>query len=79
MTEVHAHEVLRMMEGNNYATEAVLRRAIVERFGEEQLFYTCSAKGMNVDALIVFLEQKGKFKSSEVGFTMDISKVCKDY
>ncbi|MFI3301967.1 MAG: YecH family metal-binding protein [Rikenellaceae bacterium] len=79
MTEIHAHEVLHMMEGNNYASTAILRQAIVEKFGEEQLFYACSAKGMNVDALIEFLEKKGKFKGEQSGFTMDITKVCNDY
>ncbi|MFI3303297.1 MAG: YecH family metal-binding protein [Rikenellaceae bacterium] len=82
MTEKHAHEVLHMMEGNNYATKAALRSAIVEKFGEDQLFYACSAKGLGVDALIEFLEKKGKFKSAEScddGFTMDINKVCESY
>ena len=42
MEQLHAHEVLHMMEGNSY-TEASLRAAIVEKFGEHQRFYTCSA------------------------------------
>ncbi len=76
--EIHAHEVLHMMEGNSYTKES-LRSAIVAKFGAESLFYACSAKGMDVDKLIVFLEGKGKFKSTDQGFTMDISKVCNDY
>lgn len=38
MEQLHAHEVLHMMEGNSY-TEASLRAAIIERFGEAQRFY----------------------------------------
>ncbi|MFI3266115.1 MAG: YecH family metal-binding protein [Rikenellaceae bacterium] len=78
MNEVHAHEVLRMMEGNSYSQES-LKQAIIEKFGAEQLFYTCSAKGLNIDNLITFLEAKGKFKGFEQGFTVDLEAVCEDY
>ena len=42
MEQLHAHEVLHMMEGNSYS-EASLKEAIVKTFGEDQRFYTCSA------------------------------------
>ena len=58
MEQLHAHEVLHMREGNSY-TEASLRAAIVEKFGEHQRFYTCSADNMEVDELIGFLNEKG--------------------
>ena len=69
MEQLHAHEVLHMMEGNSYS-EASLKEAIVKTFGEDQRFYTCSAEN------IVFLKQKGKFMPVENGFTVDITKVC---
>lgn len=75
MEQLHAHEVLHMMEGNSYS-EASLKEAIIEKFGKDQLFYTCSADSMNVDDLIVFLKNKGKFMTSDNGFTVDITKVC---
>ena len=50
MEQLHAHEVLHMMEGNSY-TEASLRAAIVEKFGEHQRFYTCSANFSTIAAL----------------------------
>lgn len=75
MEQLHAHEVLHMMEGNSY-TEASLKDAIISQFGAEQLFYACSAEGMNVDELIVFLTAKGKFMPANDGFTVDITKVC---
>ncbi len=78
MSDIHAHEILRMMEGNSY-TAATLREAIIEKFGTEARFETCSAKGMDVDTTIEFLTAKGKFKPTESGFTMDIEKVCSDY
>ena len=70
MEQLHAHEVLHMMEGNSYS-EASLKEAIVKTFGEDQRFYTCSAEN-----IIVFLKQKGKFMPVENGFTVDITKVC---
>lgn len=75
MEQLHAHEVLHMMEGNSYS-EVSLKEAIISKFGKEQRFYTCSAQDMNVDELIVFLKEKGKFMPSDDGFTVDISKVC---
>ncbi len=78
MNDIHAHEVLRMMEGNSYST-ATLREAIIQRFGADQLFHTCSAKGLGVDALIEFLTAKGKFRPEADGFTVDLTKVCDEY
>lgn len=75
MEQLHAHEVLHMMEGNSYS-EASLKEAIVRQFGESQKFYACSADNMDIDELIVFLKRKGKFMPADDGFTVDISKVC---
>lgn len=75
MEQLHAHEVLHMMEGNSYS-EASLKEAIIRKFGAEQRFYTCSASDMNAEELIVFLKQKGKFMPTEAGFTVDITKKC---
>ena len=75
MEQLHAHEVLHMMEGNSYS-EASLKEAIVKTFGEDQRFYTCTAENMEVDELIGFLKRKGKFMPAGEEFTVDISKVC---
>lgn len=76
---IHGHEVLRMMEGNSYASAADLIAAIVAKFGADARFYTCSASDMDATALVAFLEAKGKFMPTDGGFTMDRGKVCKDY
>ena len=59
MKKLHAHEVLDMMGTKTY-TEELLKKEILEKFGEDTLFYTCSAEDMNADELIAFLKQKGK-------------------
>ena len=76
MEQLHAHEVLHMMEGNSYS-ESSLREAIIKKFGSQQRFYACSAENMDVDTLIEFLKMKGKFMPVEDGSTVDITKVCK--
>ena len=71
MEQLHAHEVLHMMKGNSYS-ELSLKKAISEKFGEDQRFYTCSAENMDIDELIDFLKMKGKFMSTDEGFTVDM-------
>ena len=70
----HGHEVLAMMEGKAYTEEGLLK-AIIERFGSEERFYTCSAEGLTAQGLIDFLKEHGKFKPMGGGFTVDASKV----
>ncbi len=40
----HGHDVLHMMEGNRYNTKEDLVKAIIEHFGAEERFHTCSAR-----------------------------------
>lgn len=72
---VHGHEVLHMMEGNSY-TENSLIKAIVDRFGSEERFYTCSAENMTAEELVQFLKDRGKFMPADTGFTVDTSTIC---
>lgn len=75
----HGHEVLHMMEGHSYATREDLVKAVVERFGTEERFCTCSKSGMTAAELVDFLAEKGKFKPTEAGsdsFTVDFTQVC---
>ena len=71
----HGHEVLDMMRGNSYTEESLLK-AIIDRFGPDEMFYTCSAEGMSAQELITFLKAKGKFMPLGEGFTMDPEKRC---
>ncbi len=71
----HGHEVLEMMQGHSY-TEKSLLEAILEKFGPDERFYTCSAENLTAQGLIDFLKERGKFKPTEDGFTVDTTKVC---
>ena len=64
-----------MMQGHSY-TEKSLLEAIIEKFGPEERFYTCSADNLTARGLIDFLKGRGKFMPAEDGFTVDESKVC---
>ena len=57
----HGHDVLHMMEGNSYETKEDLVKAIIDHFGEEERFHTCSVDGMNAEELVDFLTERGKF------------------
>ncbi|KGF40416.1 metal-binding protein [Prevotella denticola DNF00960] len=72
----HGHDVLHMMEGNRYNTKEDLVKAIIEHFGAEERFHTCSAEGMDATELVDFLTDRGKFKPVGDGFTVDSCKIC---
>ncbi len=71
----HGHEVLAMMQGHSYSEKSLLE-AIIEKFGTEERFYTCSAENLTAQELINFLKEYGKFKPTDDGFTADAGKVC---
>ncbi|MBM6993371.1 MAG: YecH family protein [Prevotella sp.] len=73
----HGHDILHMMEGNTYHTKSDLVKAVVEKFGPQETFHTCSAEGMNAEEIVDFLDGRGKFmRTPDGGFTVDITKVC---
>lgn len=75
MNKLHAHEVLDMMGTKTY-TEDRLRKEIVDTFGPDTRFYTCSADNLDAAQLVEFLKEKGKFKPQEEGFAFDETKRC---
>ena len=74
----HGHEVLDMMQGNSYSSADDLIEAIINKFGPDERFYTCSAEGMTAAELVQFLTERGKFMPSadDGKFTADPSKRC---
>ena len=75
--QIHGHEVMRMMlqSGRQYSRET-LRQDILQHFGPDTRFYTCSAEGMDADALISFLAERGKFIEEDEGFRTDPDRIC---
>lgn len=77
MTEIHAHEVMHMMleQDEGFSRES-LAQAITEQFGADAMFCSCSANGMDVRAVIEFLERRGKFVARDDGFNTAQEKIC---
>lgn len=75
--QVHGHDVMHMMlaMGGGFTRES-LKAAIINQFGPETRFYTCSAQGMDADGIIRFLEARGKFRPVADGFNTDPDKIC---
>ena len=77
MTDIHAHEVMHMMleRGGGFSRES-LAQAITERFGADARFRSCSQAGMDVQAVIEFLESRGKFVARDDGFNTAQDRIC---
>ena len=77
MTDIHAHEVMHMMleQDEGFSRES-LKQAITERFGMVAKFCSCSAAGMDVHAVIDFLESRGKFVARDDGFQTAQDRIC---
>ncbi len=75
--EVHIHEIMKLMidSGKNY-THASLKAAILQSFGEQATFCSCSMQGLNADQAIDFMEARGKFVPSNEGFSMPAENMC---
>jgi probable metal-binding protein len=65
-----------MVDDGEAYTKATLCAAIVERFGADARFCTCSAENMTPAQLVEFLEQRGKFVDAGEGFTTQRDKIC---
>ena len=77
LTQVHGHEVIALMTASSQPyTRDSLTAAILERFGPDARFFTCSADGMTAGELISFLEAKGKFLPAPGGFAINPARVC---
>jgi probable metal-binding protein len=74
---IHGHDVMQMMmESGTTYTVATLRAAIVQRFGADARFHTCSADNLTPDELIEFLAGRGKFTPADGGFVTGADKMC---
>lgn len=77
LSQVHGHDVMKMMldSGQSYTKETLLTD-IINRFGEETRFYTCSAKNMTANELVEFLAKREKFIETDTGFSTAPDKIC---
>lgn len=64
-----------LSSGHTYTRDS-LETAIVERFGSEARFHTCSAENMTPRELVNFLVARNKFIDTGEGFVTDPDKIC---
>lgn len=77
LTQVHGHDVIDLMRASTQPfTRESLAAAIVERFGPEARFFTCSAEGMTAVELIECFEARQKFKPAGAGFVFNPDRAC---
>lgn len=75
---VHGHDVMQMMiDSKKIYTKESLEDAILERFGADARFFTCSAENMSASEIIEFLASRGKFENQGEGFKTNPEKICK--
>lgn len=77
LSQVHGHDVMKMMldSGQSYTKDTLLTD-IINRFGEETRFYTCSAENLTADELVEFLAKREKFIETDTGFNTAPDKIC---
>ena len=76
-TQIHGHDVIDMMlAAPKPYTRLSLTRAILERWGEEARFCTCSADNMTATELVDFLADRGKFLPAGDGIIINPERVC---
>ena len=77
MNRIHGHEVLNMMlaSGKLYTKDSLVKE-IVNQFGGEARFYTCSAENMTAEELVTFLDARGKLVHRKNGFQTSADVMC---
>ncbi|MDQ8181360.1 YecH family metal-binding protein [Pelagicoccus sp. SDUM812005] len=75
--DIHAHEILEMMirAGKTYSNES-LSAAVVEEFGEDATFHTCSGHGLDPYDIVQHLWAKGKFTGDPDAFVFEAGNRC---
>ncbi len=62
---VHGHEIIDLVSSHPEGIRlSQLAETVVKRFGSGATFHTCSALGMDLDALLSFLETRDKVRIS---------------
>ncbi|CAK4070011.1 YecH family metal-binding protein [Vibrio sp. 16] len=75
MTEIHAHNVLNLLR-EKPMSEAELRQAVNQEFGEHAMFRTCKLNGFDLDALLTFFIQKQKIVQHDSKWSVNMGRVC---
>lgn len=74
---VHGHEIINLVSSHPDGIRlSQLAETVMKRFGSSATFHTCSALGMNLDALLAFLEARDKVRISNGVVHVGHAPVC---
>lgn len=60
---IHGHEIIDLVSAHPDGIRlSKLAELVAERFGKSATFHTCSTLGMDLDALLTFLEARDKVR-----------------
>ncbi len=78
MKRIHGHEVLNMMltSGKTYTQQSLIQD-ILQKFGPDARFHTCSAENLTAEQLVAFLDSKGKLLRQPGGLQTSPNLICR--
>lgn len=73
----HGHDVLHfLLDADRAFSKEEMHSVVTERFGADARFHTCSAEGMDVEALLAFLLARGKIVAQGDGYVVAGHRIC---
>ncbi|TCI04045.1 DUF2492 family protein [Corallincola luteus] len=80
MTSIHGHKVLELILSsapNQSLTE--LRQLVINNFGTDAIYHTCSESDMDLDSLLAFFVARGKVAGDDGALNVDETKICQHH
>ncbi len=71
MSDIHAHELLNLLR-----EIPMNREELAAHFGLEVRFHTCKLNDLDLDALLVFLQQREKIQELEGKYVVNMARIC---
>ncbi|MGR5221058.1 YecH family metal-binding protein [Vibrio parahaemolyticus] len=74
-TSIHAHKVLNLLRDQSMTREQ-LEQKVIELFGDDAQFRTCSREGFDLDSLLAFFIEKQKVLENHGVWELNVERVC---
>ena len=74
----HGHDVLHfLLEAKHAFSVDEILRQVNDRFGADARFHSCSAQGMDAEALLAFFLERGKIVPQDGGYVVAGHRMCR--
>jgi probable metal-binding protein len=74
-SDIHAHKVLNLLR-KQPMSRTQLEQTVIEQFGANVTFRTCSRDGFDLDSLLSFFIDKQKVIENDGLWSLNIERVC---